>query len=139
MSFVITDLKAIKKLSEQNQEENFEFRSWLKFHSPKNLDKTVVVFSKKYFTHIDCKSCANCCCSLEFEIKQVGIERIAQETLSSSMEFQNKFFRKNAENATCLNLLAFFFLITNAQFIIHDHKYAETIHISKIKDFFLVY
>jgi hypothetical protein len=63
-SAIETDLSRIKQLSEEHDDENWDFRSWLKQNAPDNIDGIVHGLSQKYFTLIDCKQCANCCRSL---------------------------------------------------------------------------
>ena len=57
---MITDLQEIKKLAAQKEKENWEFRSWLKFHAPDDIDEQVKKLSQKYSALVDCRECANC-------------------------------------------------------------------------------
>lgn len=58
---VITDFKETKRLAEKLGNENYEFRRWLKFNAPANIDEIVSGLSRKYFFIIDCKKCGDCC------------------------------------------------------------------------------
>jgi hypothetical protein len=55
------DLLRIQQLSEEHDDENWEFRSWLKQYAPRDIDALVKGLNQKYFALIDCKQCANCC------------------------------------------------------------------------------
>lgn len=64
------DLSRIQQLSQEHDDENWEFRSWLKQNAPNNIDGVVNALSQKYFALIDCTQCANCCRSLQTEFKK---------------------------------------------------------------------
>ena len=49
-----TDLSRIQHLSQEHDDENWEFRSWLKQNAPDNIDGIVQALSQKYFALIDC-------------------------------------------------------------------------------------
>src|ERR1700693_288892 len=49
-----TDLLGIQQLSREHDDENWEFRSWLKQNAPHNIDGIVKALSQKYFSLIDC-------------------------------------------------------------------------------------
>jgi len=55
------DLSRIQQLSQEHDDENWEFRSWLKQYAPDDIDGLVKTLSKKCFALIDCTQCANCC------------------------------------------------------------------------------
>jgi hypothetical protein len=77
-----TDLTRIRQLSQQRDDENWEFRSWLKQHAPNDIDGRVKSLSQKYFGLIDCTQCANCCRSLQVEFKRVSFT-LSQKRLAS--------------------------------------------------------
>jgi uncharacterized protein len=54
------DLSRIQQLSREHDDENWEFRSWLKQNAPYSIDGIVNSLSQKYFALIDCTQCANC-------------------------------------------------------------------------------
>ena len=85
-----TDLSRIQSLSREHDEENWEFRSWLKQNAPDDIDGIVQALSQKYFALIDCTQCANCCRSLQAEFKKSELHTIA-ETLG----------QKNSRNNSC--------------------------------------
>jgi hypothetical protein len=60
-SGIETDLSRIQQVSQEHDDENWEFRSWLKQNAPDNIDGLVKALSKRYFALIDCRLCANCC------------------------------------------------------------------------------
>jgi uncharacterized protein len=58
------DRSRIQQLSQEHDDENWEFRSWLKQYATDDIDGLVKALSQKYFALIDCTQCANCCRSL---------------------------------------------------------------------------
>jgi hypothetical protein len=76
------DLSRIKQLSQEHDDENWEFRSWLKQYAPDDIDGLVKTLSQKYFSLIDCTQCANCCRSLQVKFKKRELHALAN-TLAS--------------------------------------------------------
>jgi Fe-S-cluster containining protein len=63
--FLELDLKKIKLLSEQNEEENWRFRSFLKFEDDPKIDQIVHRLYQEISQDIDCTQCGNCCRELK--------------------------------------------------------------------------
>jgi Fe-S-cluster containining protein len=84
-------LQRIKLLSEANENENYDFRSWLKDSAPDNIDDLVKALSQKYFTLIDCKECGNCCRALELNFTEPELHTIAKSMQQSIDEFKKRF------------------------------------------------
>jgi Fe-S-cluster containining protein len=96
-----TDLSRIKQLSQEREDENWEFRSWLKENEPDDIDGIVKALSQKYFALIDCTQCANCCRTLHIEFKQSELHTIAS-TLGQSIEtFQKQSMSEGSVNPPC--------------------------------------
>jgi Fe-S-cluster containining protein len=96
-----TDLSRIRELSQEHDDENWDFRSWLKQNAPNNIDDVVKALSQKYFALIDCTQCANCCRSLQTEFKKSELHTIAK-TLGQSIEaFEKQFMTEGAVNPPC--------------------------------------
>ena len=95
------DLSRIQQLSQEHDDENRKFRSWLKQNAPNNINGVVKALSQKYFALIDCTQCANCCRSLQTEFKKSELHTIAK-TLGQSIEaFEKKFMTEGAVNPPC--------------------------------------
>ena len=58
---LITDLEKIRQLGLLNEEENFDFRAFLKGQNPDDIDQRVHRLYKEISDQIDCNKCANCC------------------------------------------------------------------------------
>ncbi|HEX4075755.1 MAG TPA: YkgJ family cysteine cluster protein [Candidatus Acidoferrales bacterium] len=95
------DLSRIRQLSQECDDENWEFRSWLKQHAPDDIDGLVKTLSRKYFALIDCKECANCCRTLHVGINKTELHAIAK-TLGQSIEaFQKQSMSEGDVNPPC--------------------------------------
>jgi uncharacterized protein len=95
------DLSRIRQLSQEHDDENWEFRSWLKQYAPDDVDGIVKTLSQKYFALIDCTQCANCCRSLHVEFKKNELHVIAK-TLGQSIEaFQKQFMSEGKVKRPC--------------------------------------
>jgi Fe-S-cluster containining protein len=94
-------LSRIQQLSQEHDDENWEFRSWLKQYAPDDIDDLVKTLSQKYFALIDCTQCANCCRSLHVEFKERELHLIAK-TLGQSIEaFQRQSMSEGMVNPPC--------------------------------------
>lgn len=82
------DLQKIRELSEERQDENWKFRSWLKAHAPDDIDEIIAGLSRKYFALIDCKECGNCCRSLEIVMEKSDVARMAEKQGISISDFE---------------------------------------------------
>ena len=96
-----TDLSRIQGLSREHDEENWEFRSWLKQYAPDDIDGIVQALSQKYFALIDCTQCANCCRSLQAEFKKSELHTIAETLGRSIREFEKQFMSEGMVNPPC--------------------------------------
>ena len=95
------DLSRIQQLSQERDNENWEFRSWLKQYAPDDVDDIVKTLSQKYFALIDCTQCANCCRTLHVEFKVNDLHVIAR-TLGQSIEaFQKQSMSDGKVNPPC--------------------------------------
>ena len=100
-SGIEVDLSRIQQLSREHDDENWEFRSWLKQNAPDNIDGIVKALSQKYFALIDCTQCANCCRSLQTEFKKSELLSIAR-TIGQSIEaFEKQFMSEGKVNPPC--------------------------------------
>lgn len=98
------DLSRIQQLSQEHSDENWDFRSWLKRYAPDDIDGLVKTLSQKYCGLIDCAQCANCCQSLQVELKKSELHAIAK-TLGQAIEaFQKQSMSEGKVNPPCAML-----------------------------------
>ena len=95
-----TDLNKIKKLSEQKDDENWKFRSFLKgYDAPtEEIDSIVFRLYKQISTEIDCKTCGNCCREVYPILNQKDIKKFSQGLGLPTNQFKNLYLEKDEES-----------------------------------------
>ena len=100
-SAIETDLSRINQFSQEHDDENWDFRAWLKQNAPDNIDRIVHALSQKYFALIDCKECANCCRELHAEFKKNELLNIATTLGQSIKAFEKQYMFEGKVNPPC--------------------------------------
>jgi hypothetical protein len=78
MSF---DLVQIRKLAQEKEDENWEFREFLKTQcdlESEEIDRRVFEITKRVWAGIDCTACANCCREIKPTFSEEDIDRLAR-------------------------------------------------------------
>lgn len=73
------DLNIVKRNGKIREEENFRFRSYLKWQDFDKIDEVVHDLYLKVLDHIDCTECGNCCIELETCFQKDEIDRLTDE------------------------------------------------------------
>jgi Fe-S-cluster containining protein len=96
---IITDLKYIKEMSRKREEENWEFRAFLKQTemAAKEMDAIVHQITEKVTSQIDCTQCANCCKQISPLLDKDDISKFAAGLKITAREFQEQYLRKDTE------------------------------------------
>jgi len=60
---IIKDPRQVERLAQEHEDENQDFRAWIKGHGPGDdgLNNVVQGLTKEIWSQIDCTECANCC------------------------------------------------------------------------------
>jgi len=85
------DIEKIAQLGEQKEEENFNFRVFLKGQDIKRIDRIVHRLDKEIRSQIDCKKCGNCCKSLRPCVTDSEIDTLSRIDNLTLQEFVTKF------------------------------------------------
>ena len=75
------DCGDLEKLAKEKEEENWEFRGFLKFYdgmSDKQIDKLVFELTERVWSAIDCTECGRCCEDLEPMVSNKDQKRLAE-------------------------------------------------------------
>lgn len=96
-----TDLKYIAKIAKQKDDENWEFRSFLKAHDMDDaeLDAIVRRLNEQITAQIDCTECGNCCKQSRPTLDTDDVTRFAIGLEMSVEEFQAKHLRPDEDEA----------------------------------------
>ena len=94
-----TDINKIRKLSKENEDENWEFRSFLKGCdiSEEKIDLIVHELYQKVSSEIDCRTCANCCKEVQPVLDQEDIERFSKCLGISGAQFKDLHLVKDED------------------------------------------
>ncbi len=90
---IITDLVQIEKLSARREDENWEYRAYLKGapFSSKKVDAIVQRLHANVSAQIDCTACANCCKTILPILDQEDIDNFAKGLGVSGKEFAEQY------------------------------------------------
>ncbi|MBT9165148.1 MAG: hypothetical protein DDT22_01100 [candidate division WS2 bacterium] len=94
-----TDLKRIRELSKEREDENWEFRSSLKNCdiSEEEIDSIVHKLYQRVASQMDCRICANCCKEIQPVSDQEDIDRFSKCLVISVAQFKNQYLVKYEE------------------------------------------
>ena len=94
-----TDLDKIKKLSEKNDQENWNFRTFLKgYHTTvEEMDAIVHELYQRISSEIDCTDCANCCKKVQPVLDQEDIKKFCDGFGISVSQFKRKSLKPHKE------------------------------------------
>ncbi|MFI5386182.1 MAG: YkgJ family cysteine cluster protein [Fimbriimonadales bacterium] len=105
MNDLVTDLDTIKRISRKEEDENWEFRTFLKIHdwSDSKLDAAVHEINRKVSSQIDCQKCGNCCATLRAGITRADSVRLANRLLIGLPVFQKRYVETDDEGDKVMN------------------------------------
>jgi len=102
------NIDKIALIGEQKEEENFNFRIFLKGQDFKSVDRIVHRINKQITSQIDCQKCGNCCkllrpCLTEAEIEELSrIDNLTQpDFVTRFVETDNFEGTKYLKDAPC--------------------------------------
>ena len=91
---LIRDLAVIRRQSAKHENEDLRFRTFLKVHlnmKDEKLDATVREVTDEVWAQIDCKTCANCCKTLQIEVNDGDIARLSARLEITAGEFAEHY------------------------------------------------
>lgn len=100
---MIPDLVQIRALAKKKEDENWDFRQFVKTQSPLNpdeMDQEVWEITKRVWAGIDCTKCANCCRDVQPTFSEEEVNRLAQRLGMTSEQFVHNYLKRseNTEN-----------------------------------------
>ena len=95
-----TDLNRIKQLSEEKEDENWQFRAFLKGSDMplQKIDRMVHRFHEQVSSQMDCTNCANCCKEIGVALDQEDIERLSKGLGVSMVQFKEQYLVQAEES-----------------------------------------
>jgi uncharacterized protein len=92
-----TDLEVIRQLSEEREDENWEFRTFLKGYGQDEADARVHRLYEEVSAQIDCTACGNCCVALRIEMNDADVQGMAEGLSMTPEEFREQYIQKDEE------------------------------------------
>ncbi len=95
-----TNLKEIKRISEEKENENWEFRNYLKRYDVPiaDLDSIVHKIYHRVSSRIDCTECSNCCRYFYPILNIEDIHKLSEGMGISTQQFKDRFLQKKNED-----------------------------------------
>ena len=97
--FVETDISKVKELSKRKENENWEFRAFLKESdiSSEETDRIVKELYAAISLKIDCAKCANCCREMHPLLDDEDIEKLSAGSGLTAAQFKKQYLIKYEE------------------------------------------
>jgi len=97
---MITDIQSIETLARKREDENWEFRYYLKNANltAESIDNDVHDLYREISAQIDCQKCANCCIVSSPILKKADQLRLAKHIKMKPVDFKDKFLIPDEEN-----------------------------------------
>jgi hypothetical protein len=94
------NLERIQKLGKEREDENLDFRIFLKGYDmlPAEMDAVVHEILDEVTSKIDCTKCANCCKQVRPVLDEDDLSRFALGLDISESELRNQFLHVNKDN-----------------------------------------
>lgn len=108
-----TDLIKIGKLAKKREDENWEFRTFLKGYEGRDLDSMVHKLVKKYSDSVDCTACGNCCREIRPILKKTDINSLSKSLNISAIQFNREYVQKDEDGDNVFSQLPCPFLSDN--------------------------
>jgi Fe-S-cluster containining protein len=97
---MLTDLVQIRRLGEQQREDNHKFRRWLKAHN--FVERKFKALAKDVENAIDCTECGNCCRVATAKVTERDIVSMSKFIGMSVPQFKRDYTQVDAEEGMVL-------------------------------------
>jgi hypothetical protein len=97
---MLTDLVQIRRLGEQQREDNHKFRRWLKAHN--FVERKFKALAKDVENAIDCTECGNCCRVASAKVTDRDIVNMSKFIGMSIQQFKRDYTQVDAEEGMVL-------------------------------------
>jgi Fe-S-cluster containining protein len=95
------DLVQIRTLAQQKEDENWEFRQFVKIGCKldvEEMDRQVWETTKRVWAGIDCTACANCCREVKPSFSEEEVNRLAARLGTTPLQFIDTYLEPNGDD-----------------------------------------
>ena len=107
---LLTDLKQIEQIVDENETENDRFRIHLKQQDSEQIDVIVHQLNDQVTQQVDCTFCGNCCKSLMINVTSEEATSLAAHLQISVDAAKEKYIEESAEGKLIINTIPCHFL-----------------------------
>lgn len=111
---LLTDLKQIEQITAKNEQENDQFRRFLKQQDSATIDVIVHRLNDVVTRHVDCTQCGNCCRSLMINVTAGEAEALAVYLQMSLTDTKEKYIEESEQGQLIINTIPCHFLAGTA-------------------------
>lgn len=103
---ITTDLIYIRTMANKKENENLQFRTFLKNLNMSSLDVDTIVhrINEKVTSNIDCTECANCCKEVYISMDQADIAEFANGLNISAEQLITQYLVKNDQDPSKMKI-----------------------------------
>ncbi len=97
---IIREIPLIARYARHNENADYSFRAYMKGELPlsnEELDASVKEITDEVWAQIDCTTCGNCCRSLQVEVNETDIKRLAARFEITPQEFRTRYVKQAKE------------------------------------------
>ncbi len=113
MEHLETNLTIIAQLAEEREDENWDFRSYLKGEDSSVIDEKVQRLNKEIAAQIDCTTCGNCCKTFMISVEPDELMPLAHHLGQTEMVVKEKYVEQSSEGDYIINAIPCHFLSDN--------------------------
>lgn len=96
------------------EDENYNFRIFLKNKDPEMVDRKMLPIGKYFTENIDCTACGNCCKNIMISVNDAEVKNIATALQQDFRICKNTYFEhSNESDAILINAIPCHFLTEN--------------------------
>jgi Fe-S-cluster containining protein len=91
----------IRKLAQTNENENWQFRQFVKIHCDQDegeIDRQVGEITKRVWAGIDCTACANCCRHVQPSFSEEEVDRLARRLGTERRQFIDEYLEHTEDS-----------------------------------------
>ena len=119
-----TDLDVIAVAAEQKEEENENFKSFLRLCNGTVIDALVHSLNTHIEPQIDCTQCGNCCKGLMINVEDKEANELSRHLHLEREAFDNKYVEKGSGGMMIVNTIPCHFL-SDSKCTVYEYRFAD--------------